>query len=538
MLANEIRDTKAECQIIVFSWHHPVPLESLSYTALSISNPIDVSLELEGSIAFEKNLGDAAGSFTFSLSNTRDWKRTIRPGTWCLIYMSQGGGLSLPHSSNGLDLAIPNPEKLKLQKNKLRGICYIERIATESHVNENGTLELNYQVSGRDFGVIYEETEVWHNFFKHESGIIDAAANYLHAAPTPTVDQLLATIHHLFFTPFIFPSLSNRDPKDREQETVASIGFQWNLPREMLTALNLELFDKSRAPFWGNIKDILNFQPTKATLPIENPMATLNGNAWEKLKSNSIEPFHELFTELDENGNPKLNFRPIPWALDKSGYPTLAPYIMLYRDLAKTAVVLNNVEIMDFNLGECDHERYNHFYCAVNATDSSPFDNISQLQYPSKLGKIFPWRDISSIARHGFRPMHVEMNSLLQVSLDGKPDQRILVEFNELLLDMWTNAIFFESGSVGILGRNDVRVGKALLFSDEAVYNTGKMFYIEGYTDEFLIEENGVGSWTQQLKVTRGAEVQAIKRISNFFEDSGLSKRLNEFRSAGEFTNK
>lgn len=537
---NEIRDNKAQCQIVVFPWHSSVPVESLSYADLALSDPIDVTLELEGSISFEKDLGQPAGSFSFNLANTRDWKRTIRPGSWCLIYMSQTGGLSAPEPGNGLDISKPDLQKLQYQSNFLRGICYIERVAVKGNVLENGTYDISYQVTGRDYGIVYEETTVWHNFFNFESGIIDAAANFLNAQPTQTIDNLLKTIHQLFYSPSDFPSLADRDPKDKERATLSQVGFQWLLPKEMLTAVGLKLRDQKLTSFFGHIDGLLNLAPTKTTIPIENPMATLNGNAWEKLKSNSVEQFHELFCELDVNGKPQLNFRPIPWKLDGLGYPDVASFVTAYRDLAATAVKVDNVEVLEFDVGEDDHSRYNHFYTNVSTSDYTPYDNITELQFPSPAGNQFPQADLNSIARHGFRPMHVEINALIQLGLnvDAKPDQKILVQYNELIADYWRNAVYFETGSVTISGRQDVRIGKGFLFPDDAPYNANKMFYIEGYSDEFIIEDNGIGEWVQSIKLVKGAELDAIKKVNILLEDSGLSKRLNEFQNAGELVRK
>ena len=48
---------------------------------------------------------------------------------------------------------------------------------------------------------------------------------------------------------------------------------------------------------------------------------------------------------------------------------------------------------------------------------------------------------------------------------------------------------------------------------------------IEGYTDNFLIDENGTGEWTQNVEVTRGIEVSDLTGRSS----SGVS---NPFKAA------
>ena len=532
-LKSESKSVVPQCRIVVFPWKFETVKEELSFSDLAQSNPIEVSAELIN-CNFDKSMSNAAGNFSFTLANTRDWKQVLRPGQWCLIYMTNDGDLAPPKTC-GKEPNTVSVDLLKGFRNRLRGICYIDRVAAKGDMTDAGALEVSFEVSGRDFGIVYEETTIWHNFFQFESGIIDAAVASLAEGEVKTVDGLLKTIHRLFYAPWTFPPLASRDPSD--PKSLSQVGFQWLLPREMLEALSLKLTTAVHGPFYGAIQGLLNFMPTKATFPIENPMSTLNGNAWEKLKAHSIQQFHELYPELDDDGAPRLNFRPIPWKIDGRYYPNLDSFIPSFRSLADAGVKLNPIDILSFDFGEDNHSRYNHFYTTIQSSSYNANDSITELDYPSAAGRKFPHAQVKSIARHGFRPMHVEVNALMQLGLysDGKADQKLLVEFNELIYDFWNNAIFFESGTANIIGRNDIRIGKAVVFSADTPYNANKAFYVEGYTDEFHVEESGATSWTQSLKLTRGAELDVVDNLLKGVA-SDFNKRIRTFNETGDFT--
>jgi hypothetical protein len=218
--------------------------------------------------------------------------------------------------------------------------------------------------------------------------------------------------------------------------------------------------------------------------------------------------------------------RPIPWKLDGRAYPLMDKLIPAYKDLAlgtsflgpNTTFLIPTIQILDFDLGEDNHTRYNHFLTIVQTSQFGANDNIALLQTPSSAQRKYPFAELNSIARHGFRPMHCEVNSLVQlgVNSDGKADPTLLIQFNEILYDYWNNAIFFESGSMRIIGSNDVKAGKVVSFDQDAPYNANKVFYVEGYSDEFLLEgEKGVPTWQQTLTLTRGIDIDALRNFKN-----------------------
>ncbi len=535
-MSDQVRDVNAQCQIIWFKWANDVITRALSATTslLSKSTPKDISNHLVDTCTYTKNKGAAAGSFTFRLDSSKDWKTIIKPGSWCAIFMSNDGDLSLPEAREITNDDLPNVSKSKIKKERLRALCYIERVVVHGIVDEKGVIDTSFEISGRDIGIVYEDTDIWFNYFKFEERQVRALAEKLTFTNSNTIAELLDVSHDLFYAP-------DKVLKSKKKAALelTEVGTQWLLPKEMLSLLDIP---HSGPSFWGNIKNVKNFGTTLCRIPITNPLDYVNGNAWEKLKQFSIPELHELFVELNSEGNPELIFRPIPWGIKKGGYPTIYGRLkdnpLLYLDLIKRdRIDINAIDILDYTTGEDNHNRYNHFFTTAQSTLNIPESNIAILEnITSPAGKKFPFIEKGSVQRHGFRPMHVDINTFSFATeklgsdpKNGQPDAKLLVEYNELIFDLWNNAIFFESGNASIIGKNDIRIGRPIVFGKDVSYNADKAFYIEEYTDEFSIGENGVTEWKQDLQLTRGIEIADLENLR------GFAKKGNAFEEPGSF---
>jgi len=543
-LKNDIKDVKAQLQVIWHQWKNNTP-SNINISELSETNDFDISRHIVESCVFSKNLGSAAGSFTFRLDNSRDWKDIMKPGQWCLIFMSNDGDLVLPNkaqSGKGAE-KLSRMDRNVIQKKRLRGMCYIERIAANVVMTEGGVLDVVYEVSGRDFGVVYEQTDIWYNYFKFEQTLVTGLAEQIKFTSQNSIKELVDTTHSLFFSPQVLIK-----SKEKNAVELTEVGTQWVLPRTMLSVLDIAL--NGSKPFYGNIKGITeNFKDTLCKIPIINPLDYINGNAWEKLKQFSIEELHELFPELDENGQPRLNFRPIPWAINPVGYPRIFGRLknnpLLYLDLAeKDNILIKAIDVEEFTTGEDNHNRYNHFFVTSQTSFNLAESNISILKnLPSVVGRTYPNLQKDSVQRHGFRPMHIDINTFgfaadkTSKNKNGKVDAKLLIEYNELVLDYWNNAVFFESGDAKILGRNDIRLGKAITFDSNVPYNANKIFYVEEYVDEFTIEPGGEGYWSQTLQLSRGIEKEDLRNIKNASNarNLNLSSRNEDFTEIGDY---
>lgn len=516
--SNETKEHISQCKIIIYPWKEILNVPDLADSKLQEAGRLDISSQVQH-VTFSKNMGSAAGSFSFTLTNspnygTNDWKDIIKRGFWCLIYMTNEGDLDLAQT---VSVAKPKGSERK----RLRCIGYVERVSVTGSTQENRGIDIGFTVSGRDFGIVYEEAEIWHNMFNFDKIMLDSVAQTkLNVASNVRIHEALKTVHDLFYYPSKVPGAKVNDNK-----SLLSIGLQWLLPKEMVADLGFNVSSLTGGTYWGNLPDIFNPEPTGAGIAVDKPGDYLTGNAWEQLKRLSIPPFHELFCELDDNNKPKLIFRPIPWGIDQAKYPNNAKNIKLYKDLP--AIYVPAVELYDFDLGEDDHNRYNSFLATVSTTLINVENNVSLLQ-----GKDFPRNNQASIKRHGFRPMHVTVDSIVKNEElgNGAADQAQLLEFNEILYDYWNPAVFAESGSVTKLGTNDVKIGKVMKFKNDVPYLSSKRYYIEGYTDTFTVDDNRACSWVQEINLTRGFEE------ADLAAKKGFANRNTEFSAHGEFT--
>jgi len=516
MIKNDVKNQRGKCQVVIFPWDKKITSDRFSNSQLANSSMKDVTKKVM-EISYEKALADPAGSFEITLPNDRDWKQEIKPGFWLLIYMSNTDDLAVPTGTEEI-----KPRDLQEQSDKLRCIGYVERVSAKGTVGEKGEYDTTYTVSGRDFGVVYQETQIWHNTVFFERALLDSATTRLNSRTIKTVDGLLDTMHRLMYSPADFKGLANNN------KSLTKTALQWLFPSKLLESINVKT--KRGAPFLGNIIDLLQFETSRCSYPVENPLSLLNGRAWDTLKSHSIELFHELFPEIGDDGHPHLNFRPIPWRIRQK------PIVdRLFTNKGRALfgnvdrVQMPSLDIIDFDLGEDNHARYNLFFTTVNTSLYTVQDSIAGVNNNDP-NTGFPRIQQSSIKRHGLRLMYNEINTMIQLNTE-KIDKKLLEGYNELMLEYWNNAVFLESGNMTIIGNNKIKIGKVLEIEKDAPYNSEKLFYIEGYRDSFFVQENGVGEWTQSLTLTRGIEKQDLIRGLG-----SVARRDNDHTDIGEFT--
>jgi len=529
-LSNDVINYVPQAKVICFGWELEDLSKAFTNSDLSGSIGFDISAFIT-SINFSKNMTNPSGTFSFTLANSTgglgsgDWKDIIKRGSWLVIYMTQVGDLTVPNFIE-VDKFKNNPAS------KIRCIGYVDRVAVTSSLNENGAFDVTYEVSGRDFGVIYEDTNIWHNLFLTEKALLDSVGKAsLDVLGQTNLDVVLSTVHDLFY----FPESVKGARITSKGSVLESLALQWLLPRKLLKLIGTPSTGEESTEnlrfttlnfgdaFLGKVIK-KNFAATPSGISVSNPLDFLTGNAWENLKSISVPELHELFTETDDNGFPSIIFRPIPFGINNKAYPTIAKKITLYRDLP--SVTLEGTDIISFSLGEENHSRYNSFLVTVVNSSINQENNIQVIKDTR-----FPFTEQASVKRHGFRAMHTTVNSLVrnEALQKGTADLVLLREYNELLVDYWKNSVFSETGTLKIVGRNDIKIGKCISIASDVPYINGKRFYIEAYQDEFIVEDNGTSVWTQTLNLTRGFSEKDLKDKEDFESIDGT------FIQAGDF---
>lgn len=543
-ITNETRDLTPQCKVVLYLWKNQSFYENNRLDRPADAEAFDISSRIM-SVSFQKNMSEASGTFTITVANNADfsfqdddkqgafgniskkarrnsgdWKDIVKRGTWCTIYMAQDGGLSLKDRVEAPDVR-PDAEG-----RYLRCIGFIERISVKSELNEKGAFDVVYELSGRDFGVVYEDTVIWHNLFQFDRSLLDKARAEIPVNTSNKISEAIEVVHDLFYNPL---GLGFRNGRDATSLT--SITRQWLLPNQLLRDLGIRSLS-SDGTFWGSIPDIKNpegsfygIQPTTMGFMQTEITDFLSGSAWDKLNQIAVRQFHELFLETTDEGKPKFNFRPIPWAIDKKDYPLAGSNIQLYKDVPTINVPAE--DFVNFEVGEDNHNRYNSFLVTTQSTIFQQQDNISTI------GGLFPLNQSPSIQRYGFRPMHVTVPALTSNELlkNGVANTKLLIEYNWVLYDYWNLSVFSETGEAELIGRNDVKLGKCLEPGANVPYISGRRYYIEGYVDNFMVDENGATMWTQNVTLTRGFEVSDLNGSGSGFRD-----RDTKFLKQGEYT--
>lgn len=598
-------DRVDQCKVIWYQWSNELNTNSkvafglgavssalagfsVPSSELAKSRSYDISNHIE-SVSYSKPMNTGAGTFQIILENTFDWARYLRPGSWITVYMTGDGDLPMPNENGetstlglaGLDELTgaakllrqgvsalsqavggpltpvpelplpkgPSPDEIQTYAKKRRIVGIISRVGIKSIPTQDGSIDVVYSVTGKDFGMIYDETDLWFNASNAEARTFESVVSSKTSTGQRNITELLKIWHNIFLN----PNKALGTPKI--SPTSAFFPEQWVLPDKLVDDLGLEL-DEDGDGFFGDISNLTEFNATLFENQDPNPLAGLEGFAWGRLKSLSQPEFHELFTELSDNGNPKLYFRPIPWAFDKSQYPVLGKAILSFKDLTSESDIpallpigtntsilqtLSNVatgllkggsdertkhsvsavseEIETFDIGPDFHNRYNFFLVDSNKSAQTQGNAFALVAKSAKAP--FPFRDENDIKRHGFKPLEIKINTFFnsnQSVLFGKsnavysndPNKEFILQANQLLRDYYANAEDLYSGTMIISGKPEVKLGKVLLTPDDVTAIPNMAFYIEGYTDIFSVNGDGVGTWIQTLNLTRGIRMAAI----------------------------
>lgn len=565
------------------------------------------------SFTYTKTMEGASGTWELLLGDSVEWDKYLRPGTWLCTFLSNndptnfapketakqgtpignvvsdfiGGGSSfnLPVTS-----APPIPERssthnsLNLLKEKCRMMGVITRTGIVNTVDENGTEITQYKVSGKDFGIVFEEFNLWFNAHLQESTVFQTTLDKL-LQNEQSLSKWMKTWFTMFFDPTKFKLFSSDGTNEQavnDAAKITEIHRQWLIPKGLAKDFGLVETDFSGNLHLGQFKEIteeFNTSPFGiADKAHFNPDIT---NAWSKLKELSQPEFHELFTELGPDGTPRVFFRPIPFSRKKNTvlYPTLASQIKTFDDLASEFPLLkfdfdnfgdgpldvlldaiegflknteskkrlihrvdvNPLEIEMFDIGPGFHDRYNQFM--VNLHNIKDNLSSSLVLFGKDASLPFPLRDSVSVKRNGFKPLHIDVNMYRTSFLTNfssnilagggltekspkeiTPDLLFLAELNHLMADYHTGTKDHYSGSMIIFGKNQIKLGKTLVVDQSAKKIGNYVFYIEGYTDHFEVDENGTGVWTQTLQLTRG------QPLSNFLVPGNIQQFLNDLQ--------
>lgn len=435
--------------------------------------------EIDGVIGLTtaKDIASPSGTFNIKITPTQNWKKRIRNGDWVLIYFSNG------------------------EEKRLKFLGNVDRVSRVVDVDSDGTASIKYSVSGRDFGKVFEKTNIYYDPTSPQAAQINVNLLKKNILFAGSPDKIVSDIIDVFL--------------GKDIETLESLN-QWLIPQKLAKEIkkkNVNPAKKSGTSFY----DVLT-KKLDSTLGYKayESIDSVHGYLWNLLKMNSNEPINELFLELhhDKETNqvlPTIFLRMIPFTdEDYSIESSKVGSVNRFIDLDRVSITDENIIYED--VGESDHVKFNFFLLTVAG---EPFFN-RVISTSAAAGGDFPKIDANSIKKYG---LLTRIDNTDFAFLSGKEEVGIsaidiLNGWNNLLAHWYENAHKLESGTMKINGNLDVEIGKVLEVEYTKFGNNDKyLYYIEGYENEWEYP----GLWTTSLKLTRGRKENKQRKI---IEDS------------------
>lgn len=422
------------------------------------------------SINTNKDINSPSGVFSIKAAPSKNWKKLVRNGDWIMIFFSKDG------------------------EKRLRMLGNIDRVSRTKEIDaETGSMAVRYMIYGRDFGKVFEKTNIYYNPFlpQNNPAIIDTIFRKegitFSGSPNEIIEQLLSV--------FLGGGIQSIE-----------ILNQWfisdDLKREVLKSETNEGSD-SNVRFY----DLLDFAQIEAVQGYKayESISVLSGFLWNLMKQNSNPAINEFFTELRYDKETKITkptiyLRMIPF----SDQDFTVPETEVTNDEIKKFIDLERVsitddEIISEDVGESDHVKFNFFLITASGR---PFHNeqmISNFAISDEIPKI----DEDSIKKNGLllRTDSTEF-AFLATGKRGELSFNILRAWNRLMTHWFENAHKLESGTMVINGNPDIFVGKTLEVNNNFL-GEKYLYYIEGYQDNWEYP----GLWTTSVKLTRGRKL-------------------------------
>lgn len=450
---------------------------SVSDQEITDADVIDIASEDNVVVSFDydKQIDNASGTFNITLLPTKNWLNLVRSGDWISIYLSQDGST---------DKAV-------------RCLGNIDRVSQVEVINNDGRSLITYQISGRDFGKMFEKYSVWFNAYSPEV----AAQQVLLESTFPVVGStkdILTKLIDVFMGGALEQQVAAKGIADSTidalrippqlAEDFGGFSFQDISDQFGPTTIVFQL-----TPTTVKFGDILvkNFDDVPGYKPTSS--ANLNvGPLWNMFNQYGNRSVNEIFTELIKNKDglmvPALTLRVYPFTDKDFSSPSGFESIRKFEEL--DTVEITGDDILGTNIGVADHERFNLFFLYGDVPSAQ--GNYETALYSK------PQINSASIKRYGLNAYIVSTSFMASTESEFAPET--LKGWNDLIKHWFLENANLDSGTIQIVGNQNVRVGKRLFIKNAKTHNN-KEFYIEGYSDSWSYPS---GMWVQTLQVTRG----------------------------------
>lgn len=495
-MRNNSFNTNSRCEVRVYHYKNQILGEgTLSDSELLDCEVIDISSADNVIMAFsyEKMISVASGVFSLILLPSKNWLQVVRPGDWIAISLSQKG----------------------TSDKEVRCLGIIDRVAQTEVVQPDGIRAVTYNISGRDYGKVFESYMVYFEQYDPNAAtqkvlLGEAGVLSLVGRSNESISELI----RVFLGGAIESATGTKTQLDAFRiPSQLSKDFGGNGSNKFADILKIKLDD---IPGTKTIRgDFLQ-----------------DGTLWDTMLLYSNNLVNELYVEHTRSDGEIIDTpddnRLVARLFDK---PLVLPTLTLriypftnkdfevpspFDGVARTFQSLETVEItgddiFNSNIGISDRDMLNYIllYPDIMAANGAA-PGIAQLINSSPK---FPFLNLGLIRRHGLR-MYRHGMSFVDIGTGSNPPE-IIHGWNILAKHWFLENHNLETGTIMIVGKTDMRVGKRLVINN-AKLNNNKEFYIEAVSDEWSYP----GQWTQTLQLTRGKSFDGL--------DSELTfKKLN-----------
>ena len=432
------------------------------------------------SCSISKNIDNPSASFNISLLPTKNWRQVIAPGDWIAIYF---------HS----EMSAPEPDSTK----NMVLIGNIDRVSrTIQKDEETDTTQLRYSITGRNFGKVFEQTDIWYDPYTNQTATLDVMLRQAGLEITGNPSQQVEAALNVFL---------GEGQTFKGGKTSAL--NQWMIPRGVSNLFGAK--DK-RGFFDGILKRAITQK-----LPGYNPRNLLalnsNGNLWDFIKRSSNQLVNEVYLEetRDSEGNvkPTIHMGPRPtntpffhsqFGDEKSVIP-LIKYKTLQELSTENYVEISQSEIIYEDLGRDDHSRINMVWLETSQAFMGYLSPTANVDGANTLGN--PTFSRPSIQRNGLRRLDAMLEFCHSEQEGGviTTDLKLYKAFIGQLYDMNYANHLYEQGTIECSGVLEAELGKALVVKS-ALNQKDKIYFIEGYEHKW----NFPNTWTTVFTVTKG----------------------------------
>jgi hypothetical protein len=462
------------------------------------------------SMKLNKNLSGASGTFDLRLTPTKNWKTILSPGDWVAIYIHD----RYKASTEGFI----GPQPADTPKNLIM-LGNIDRISRSLQKGDDNTdkVKLEYVVSGRNFGKVFEDTEIWFDPYVTQDNTLDVmlrtAGLELVGSPSDQTKQILR----------IF------------------LGQGANLPRGSTRALNQWKIPAELARLFGGDTTTLFYSILKQAIVSKLPgfkartmlSPESSGSIWGALQKSANLLVNEIFLEevRDSTGSayPTIVCRPRPLQTPffKSQFgdeadailPSLNGKFQSLQNLATTSFVeISSAEVIYEDLGKDDHSRLNMYWLHVQQSYECAYTKASNLNV---VGLMNPTFNRPQIMRYGLKRFDQTLDFSFAQDASGtatqspEPNITIFKAFMAQVYDQNYANHLYDVGTITTTGVLEAELGKALVVkADQNVAGArDKVYYIEGYSHEWTFPS----TWKTTFTLTHG---QFIDPNGNIFIDA------------------